>query len=152
MAVSPISPFSNATSFIPPPIAPRQLAPQEAFNRVLETSLSGPPAAPGALRAASTETEFLAALERALFNDWVNNLQRADPGTLNLGLDALISGRLGLDVLPDGSGLPPVLRDATAAQSLTFASALTSWFNAMQLLGTDADPSPRLGSLLDVLV
>jgi hypothetical protein len=152
MAVSAISPISNAATFIPPPIALRQLVPQDAFNRVLETSLSGPPVAPVALRAASTETQFVSALERALFNDWVNNLQRTDSAALNPGLDALISGRLGLDVLPDGSALPPVLSDAAVAQSLAFASTLTSWLNAVQLLGTDAEPSPQLGSLIDVLV
>ena len=71
MAISPIAPISNATSFIQAALSPRLLTPAQAFAQVLETSVSGPPTAPAAL-AGARPGEFASALEQALFRDLVS--------------------------------------------------------------------------------
>ena len=95
MAVSPIGPISNATSFIQAALSPRLLTPAQAFEQVLATSVSGPPTAPAAL-AAARPGDFATALEQALFRNLVNTVERADLSTLTPALQPLFAGELGL--------------------------------------------------------
>jgi hypothetical protein len=150
MAIPAIPPLSIATSFIPPLTQPRELAVQDAFTQVLGTSLSGAPISLAALTSASSGTQSLAALEQALFADWLASIQNADLSSLSSALDPLLAGQLGLIATP-GAGTSQSVLNATTGQSLGLTSALVSLFNTIQLLGTDANQPAQVGSLLDLL-
>jgi hypothetical protein len=151
MAVSPIGPISNATSFIQLALSPRLLTPAEAFNAVLETSLSGPPASPAALAGAVRPGEFASALEQALFRNLVDTVERFDLSTLTPGLQPLFAGELGLTSPLAPGALLPLLEGASPAERAVLSASLTALFNTIQLLGAEPDQEPRLGGLLDTL-
>jgi hypothetical protein len=150
MAVSPISPISNATSFIQVALSPRLLTPAEAFAQVLETSVSGPPT-PLAALAAARPGEFASSLEQALFRDLVSTIERADLSTLTPSLQPLFAGELGLTSPLAPAALQTLLEGASPAERAVLSANLTSLFSTMQLLGTEPDQEPQLGSLLDML-
>ncbi len=150
MAVSPIAPISNATSFIQAALSPRLLAPTQAFEQVLQASVSGPPTAAAAL-AAARPGEFASALEQALFRDLVNTVERADLSTLTPALQPLFAGELGLTSPLSPASLLPLLEGASPAERAVLSSSLASLFSTIQLLGTEPDQEPQLGSLLDML-
>ncbi len=151
MAVSPIAPISNATSFIQAALSPRLLTPAQAFAQVLETSVSGPPTAPGVL-AGARPGEFASALEQALFRNLVSTIERADLSTLTPALQPLFAGELGLTSPLSPAALLPLLEGASPAERAVLSSSLTSLFSTLQLLGTEPDQEPQLGGLLDTLV
>jgi len=151
MAVSPIGPISNATSFIQAALSPRLLTPTQAFAQVLETSVSGPPTAPAAL-AGARPGEFASALEQALFRDLLRTVERADLSMVTPGLQPLFAGELGLTSPLSPAALLPLLEGATPAERAVLSAGLASLFSAIELLGTAPDQEPQLGGLLDTLV
>jgi hypothetical protein len=150
MAVSPIAPISNATSFIQAALSPRLLTPAEAFAQVLETSVSGPPTPPAALTAARPG-EFASALEQALFRDLVSTIERANLSSLTPSLQPLFAGELGLTSPLAPTAIQTLLEGASPAERAVLSANLTSLFSTIQLLGTEPDQEPQLGSLLDML-
>ena len=150
MAISPIGPISNATSFIQAALSPRLLTSAQAFEQVLATSVSGPPTAPAAL-AAARPGDFATTLEQALFRNLVNTVERADLSTLTPALQPLFAGELGLTSPLSPDALLPLLAGATPAERAMLSANLTSLLNTIQLLGTEPDQEPQLGNLLDLL-
>jgi hypothetical protein len=148
MAISALSPVSNALSFIQPPLpSSRVVTTQELFSRALEGSLSGPPASPAALAATVSQPQLVSSLERALFRDLALQVGRADGAGLTSLLDPSVSSLLGLGgALPNA--LPPILASASMQQSLAFTASLTTLFNTIQLLGSEASEEPSLVDLL----
>jgi hypothetical protein len=150
MAISPISPISNATSFIQAALSARLLSPAQAFEQVLATSVSGPPTSPAAL-AAARPGDFATALEQVLFRNLVSTVERADLSTLTPALQPLFAGELGLTSPLSPDALQPLLAGASPAERAVLSANLTSLFSTIQLLGTEPDQEPQLGSLLDLL-
>src|SRR5262245_34809513 len=112
MAVSPIGPISNATSFIQAALAPRLLTPAQEFSQVLETSGGGTPTAPAAL-AGALPGEFASALEQTLFRDLLRTVEQADLSMLTPGLQPLFAGELGLTSPLTPAALLPLLEGAS---------------------------------------
>jgi hypothetical protein len=150
MAVSAISAISNATSFIQPllPIT-QQVSARDLAARVLENSISGPPLAPTALTSATRPSEFLSALERALFRDWATRIEGAEAATFNLALNPLFSGDINVGALLQQAELPTALANASQQAQAAFTSGLASLLSTIQLLGDEGDQVPRIGTLLD---
>lgn len=145
MALTALSPIGVGSAFIPLPVPPRQALTQDVFGQVLGTSLSGVPVATAAITSSGNATQSLAALEQALFSDWLTSMQNADTSPLAASLDPLLS-----DQFAASNALAQLPFGGTTSQSLDLTARLVALFNTVQLLGT-AQTENQSGSLFDLL-
>jgi hypothetical protein len=150
MALSSIGAVSNASAFIPPPLTQLdRLSATEAFVRVLETSVSGPPARIDALAQAAQPPQFVNALEQALLRDLVNALQRTELSGFNPAIEPVLTSALGLPLSPES--IAPLLGALPSAERLAFTTGVATLFSTIQLLGSEPPEEPQIGGLLDTL-
>jgi hypothetical protein len=156
MAISAIPPITSATTFVPPLTLVQQVETQNLFAQLagaslaVDSSLNAATVAPAALTTTSSgNTQSLAQLEQALFNDWLTSLQNTISPSPTPSLDLLLSGELNLTAAASSGALQLPL-GTTTGQAANVNSALISLFNTMQLLGTTANQL-QAGSLLDLL-
>ena len=149
MALSPISAVGGTTSFIPPPVVPRALSPVERFVQALDTSLNtSTTATVSGLNATTTQQNFVAALERALFSNFVASVQNNNASTLSPIIDSILAGEFGIT----NSNTQAVPFDTSDPASLVLTARMLSLFSSMQLLGTEVNTNPAIGSLLNTSV
>ena len=161
MAISAIPPIGNAASLISPLLAPQQIAQQNAFTALttaLQTNASS--AVSSVLDAAAlssiaqtgatNDTQSLAQLEQALFNEWLSSLQKVDTPSSTPSLDLLLAGQLDATATATTGTLPSLFGSATA-QSQNLTAAIISLFDTVQMLGTTVNPALLGGSQLDLL-
>ncbi|HYL17535.1 MAG TPA: hypothetical protein VEV20_02570 [Burkholderiales bacterium] len=161
MAISAIPPIGNAASLISPLLAPQQIAQQNAFSALttaLQTNASS--AVSSVLDAAAissvaqtgatNDTQSLAQLEQALFNEWLASLQNTDTVSSTPSLDLLLAGQLDATATATTGTLPTLFGSATA-QSQNLTTAIISLFDTVQMLGTTVNPALLGGSQLDLL-
>ena len=161
MAISAIPPIGNAASLISPLLAPQQIAQQNAFTALttaLQTNASS--AVSSVLDAAAlssiaqtgatNDTQSIAQLEQALFNEWLSSLQKVDTPSSTPSLDLLLAGQLDATATATTGTLPSLFGSATA-QSQNLTAAIISLFDTVQMLGTTVNPALLGGSQLDLL-
>ena len=161
MAISAIPPIGNAASLISPLLAPQQIAQQNAFTALttaLQTNASS--AVSSVLDAAAlssiaqtgatNDTQSIAQLEQALFNEWLSSLQKVDTPSSTPSLDLLLAGQLDATATATTGTLPTLFASATA-QSQNLTAAIISLFDTVQMLGTTVNPALLGGSQLDLL-
>jgi len=161
MAISAIPAIGNAASLISPLLAPQQIAQQNAFTALttaLQTNASS--AVSSVLDAAAisslaqtgatNDTQSLAQLEQALFNEWLSSLQNVDTPSSTPSLDLLLAGQLDATATATTGTLPSLFGSAMA-QSQTLTAAIISLFDTVQMLGTTVNPASLGGSQLDLL-
>ena len=150
MAVSAIAGIGDFVSFIPSLPRLHQITPQQAFTQVVEQALRGPNIAPAALTSTSAGAQSLAALEQALFDDWIATLQFQAPAATSASFDQLLSAQLDLTAaLAAGTSQSPFGLTAGFTQELT--SGIAALFDTMQLLGSETNQRQPVGALLDLL-
>ena len=161
MAISAIPPIGNAASFISPLLAPQQVAQQNAFTALataLQTNASS--AVSSVLDAAAissiaqtgatNDTQSLAQLEQALFNEWLSSLQNTITPSSTPSLDLVLAGQLDATATATTGTLPSLFGSGTV-QSQNLTAAIISLFDTVQMLGTTANPALLGGSQLDLL-
>jgi hypothetical protein len=149
MAISAISAIGSGASFIPPPVVPPALSPAESFVQALDTSLNNSTSAVNGLAAANGQNNFISALERALFSNWIASVQSANLNTLSPIIDSVLAGQLGVTGRIDAN-TPALPFDTDSPASLVLTARILSLFSTMQLLGTDINTAPAIGSLLNI--
>jgi hypothetical protein len=149
MAISAISPISHGVVFVPPLRSTPQVTPQELFATVLQNTISAPPAmSTAALQQAIAPENIVNVLERALLSRFAIDLQGPEINSLTSPVEPSVVTELGAASTLSGS-LP---FDAGMFQALNLSSRLTSFFNTLDLLGTQMDGEPQIGSTLDFFV
>jgi hypothetical protein len=159
MAISAIPPIGNAASLISPLLAPQQIAQQNAFTALtaaLQTNASS--AVSSVLDAAAissvaqtgttNDTQSLAQLEQALFNEWLSSLQNTGTVSSTPSLDLVLAGQLDATAT---TGTRPSLFGSGTVQSQNLTAAIISLFDTVQMLGTTVNPALLGGSQLDLL-
>jgi hypothetical protein len=150
MAVSSIDPLSNATAFIQAPLTQLdRLTATEAFARVLETSVSGPPMRTDALAGVAQPQHFVNVLEQALLRDLVNGLQRVELSGFTPGLEPALTSGLGLPL--SAESIAPLVSTLPSSERLAFTTGVAALFSTIQLLGIEPAEEPQIGGLLDTL-
>jgi len=161
MAISAIPPIGNATSLISPLLAPQQIAQQNVFtalttalqtnattavSSVLDAAAVSSLAQPGA----TNDTQSLAQLEQALFNEWLSSLQNTITPSTTPSLDLVLAGQLDATATA-AAGTLPSLFGSTPAQSQNLTAAIISLFGTVQMLGTATNEALLGGAQLDLL-
>ena len=161
MAISAIPPIGNAASLISPLLAPQQIAQQNAFTALTTALQTNASTAVGSVldaaafssvaqSGAANDTQSLAQLEQALFNDWLSSLQNTVTPSATPSLDLLLSGQLDATATATTGALPSLLGSGTA-QSQNLIATIISLFDTVQMLGATTSTGLLGGSQLDIL-
>ncbi|MEO8627107.1 MAG: hypothetical protein ABI612_03275 [Betaproteobacteria bacterium] len=148
MAISPASFFAPTMSIIPPVTLPQLSASNPALNALRGTRANAAPAL-ASLQALAPQREFVAALEQLLFTNSATGLQPVSSDTLGPAIESLLASALGLSapIPTEARGIP---FDASNPLPVAITAQILSLFGSIQLLGTDTNPTPTIGSLLDL--
>jgi hypothetical protein len=161
MAISAIPPIGNAARFISPLLAPQQIAQQNAFTALTTTLQANASSAVSSVldaaaisslaqTGATNDTQSLAQLEQALFNEWLSSLQNTITPSATPSLDLVLAGQLDATTTAAAGTLPSPL-GSTPAQSQNLTAAVISLFGTVQMLGSVTNEALLGGSQLDLL-
>ena len=161
MAIAAIPPISNTTSFVSQLLSPQQVAQQNVFTALTNalttdsstvvSSILDPAAISATAQTATVnDSQSLAQLEQALFNEWVASLQNTDTSSPTPSLDLVLAGQLDATATATTGALPSLF-GSTTAQSQNVNATILSLFDTVQLLGTTVNQGLSAGSQIDFL-